>query len=98
MKLTAWRELADMFAGAVNQFPNSKYRLANLEIKPIDKNYAGSSNIPWEATLKRPLSLTLLERAAPVSYAWRHFPPFLITIQTNEGDRCYHDAGSGEGW
>ena len=68
MKVTAWRDMADLFAVAVNEFPNSKFRLSNLSITPAQKEFRGSSNMEWEATLKRPLSVKMLERGAPARY------------------------------
>ena len=65
MKLTAWREQAELFAHVVNSAPNSKFRLSNLEVTPIKRGFEMSSNVKWEATLKRPLTITMIERGAP---------------------------------
>ena len=77
MKLTAWREQAELFAQHVNASPNSKFRISNLEVTPINENFRMSSNDAWEATLKRPLTISMIERGIPISYVPPH--PALIT-------------------
>lgn len=73
MKLTAWREQAELFAQVVNATPNSKFRISNMEVTPLKENFRMGSNVAWEATLKRPLTITMIERGTPISYVHVHY-------------------------
>ena len=72
MKVTAWRDVADMFAQAVNEFPTCKFRLSNMEVTAVNEDYRMGSNVDYEVTLKRPIKVRMIQQSSQASYAVTH--------------------------
>ena len=85
MKLTAWRDEAELFANEVNRAQNSKFRLSNMDVTPIKMGFEMGSTVKWEATLKGPLSIEMIEAGAPTTYVL--FWNVWITGQADKGHR-----------